>query len=173
MPRGSSAALRWAVALPFFVLPLPLIIDAPDVHGGYGGHLRAAVMLAGVGAVVGFGSMHIERVASAVARRPRLRGVFLALAAAPLLVVVGHLAAVSATMLADSVRDLRGVVPLMGLDGGDVWGPGPIGCLLLVGLALRTGLQLRGDDRVQRFIGVMAAAIAVGAAARYASFGSR
>lgn len=52
MSANLTTAAKWAVALPFFVLPISLTIDAPDVHGGYGLHLRQAAALAGAGVTV-------------------------------------------------------------------------------------------------------------------------
>jgi hypothetical protein len=53
MRSERAAVIRWTLGLPFFVMPLSLTIDAPDVHGGWHGHILQAVALAAVGAFVG------------------------------------------------------------------------------------------------------------------------
>ena len=47
-------SLLWAVALPFFLLPGPLTIEAQDIYGGFRLHIRIALGLLFVGGIVGF-----------------------------------------------------------------------------------------------------------------------
>ncbi len=45
--------LAWTLGVPFFVMPVALTVDAPDIFGGYGIHLRWAATLLGVGLCAG------------------------------------------------------------------------------------------------------------------------
>ncbi len=53
MSPATRQTLRWALALPFFLMPLSLTIDAPDVHGGWHGHVLQAAVLCVLGLFVG------------------------------------------------------------------------------------------------------------------------
>ena len=51
--RALLLVLGWALAVPFFLLPGPLTIEAPDIYGGFGLHIRIACALALVGLSIG------------------------------------------------------------------------------------------------------------------------
>ncbi len=57
IPSIARGALVGALAVPFFLLPSPLTIEASDVYGGFALHARAAAVLAGVGLV--WGALHV------------------------------------------------------------------------------------------------------------------
>lgn len=51
--------LAWTLALPFFLMPGPLTIEAPDIYGGFGLHLRAAAGLAAMGLLIGLAVLRL------------------------------------------------------------------------------------------------------------------
>lgn len=52
-PSAPRRLLAWVLGTPFFLLPVPLTVDAPDIFGGYGIHLRQGLVLAALGLVLG------------------------------------------------------------------------------------------------------------------------
>jgi len=58
--RTATLALAgWALAVPFFLLPGPLTVEAPDIYGGFGLHLRLGALLAGVGLALGAARLYL------------------------------------------------------------------------------------------------------------------
>ena len=52
-PSAPRRLLAWVLGTPFFLLPVPLTVDAPDIFGGYSIHLRQGLALAALGLVLG------------------------------------------------------------------------------------------------------------------------
>jgi hypothetical protein len=98
---GRTAVLSlvgWAVAVPFFVLPGPLTIEASDIYGGFGLHLRLAAALAMVGLAIGAARRWLgPRADRPAAGSPTLDGAIAALLLVLLAAVVHGLAVGAAT----------------------------------------------------------------------------
>ncbi|MCP4868649.1 MAG: lactonase family protein [Proteobacteria bacterium] len=99
MSENLRTACKWAVALPFLLLPISLTIDAPDVHGGYGIHLRQAGALAVAGATLAIMAGAWGRLEAQERARPWMTALLLLI---PWL-LVGHGLVVFGSWLADLV----------------------------------------------------------------------
>ena len=55
--RAALTLLGWALAVPFFGLPGPLTIEAPDIYGGFDLHLRLGALMALGGLTLGAGRL--------------------------------------------------------------------------------------------------------------------
>ena len=154
--------LRWAVALPFFLMPVSLTINAPDVHGGYAIHARHASILAGVGGLAGLAVLVAGGLGRSAGPRPRLRRILEVLVLLPVLAAAGHGVAV----LGAAVADLMG--PAFGIGGrvGRVDSHGPLIAtrVMIAAVALWIGVQVTSRHRLKWAValgGVVAATIAV------------
>ncbi len=122
-----KTAARWAVLLPFFVLPVSLTIDAPDVHGGYGIHLRQALLLAVIGGVAALMVGAWRRLEARTTTRPRVRRAMEIVLLLPILVGVGHLL----TTVGAGYGPKQGTRALVVL------------AVVVIGAQVRTAVQLR------------------------------
>ena len=154
--------LRWAVALPFFLMPVSLTINAPDVHGGYAIHARHASILVGVGAGLGLLVLLAVRLAGLAEARPRLRRALELAVLLPVLAAVAHGVAV----LGAAGADLLG--PMLGAEGSrgrlDSFGPLPATRGLIAAVALWVGVQTGSRHRL-RWAAALGGAVALAVAA--------
>jgi hypothetical protein len=136
-------ALRWALALPFLVMPVSLTIDAPDVHGGFGMHIRLAIILGVVGALAALAVARGSSTTAWLQRQVRLRAAFRLSGEFLLLLALAHVATTVVVELADGIAQLVQLVP-EGFGGAtDVWGPTPVsrGMLAIAFLLLGQGVR--------------------------------
>ena len=100
--------LAWMLGTPFFLLPVPLTVDAPDIFGGYWIHARNALFLGLIGLAIG--AAHVrsrpikEWMSSVAGRRLRALGGMTGLVA--LAVVIAGACAVAGRQLARLVGAL-------------------------------------------------------------------
>ncbi len=163
MTSVGRAAARGAFAVPFFVLPALLTVDAPDIHGGHAVHVQQGVALAAIGAALGaLQGGAAERIA------PRARALWVAAAAVVAGVALAGFATRVAVRAANRLAALGGRLPEDAGGLGDAYGPGYVvmGLIALVGAteALRV---LRGGAPMPTTVAVAAAWAVV--AARLAS----
>ncbi len=101
----------WILGVPFFLLPVPLTVDAPDIFGGYGIHLRQGLVLAAVGAVAGglavFGRNAWERLQQRSAW-PWIRGAVWAFG----LLLLAWVLATAASLAGRQLARFLGALPL-------------------------------------------------------------
>lgn len=146
-------AIRLALAFPFFLLPVPLTVAAPDVYAGYGLHLRVALAAAALG-----GGLALLNSDAGRRWTPRLGRWLVLLALTAML-------ATAATSIARGVDVV--VVVLTGiLSGAERWEPAPFlfnpWARLAVAALLLT--MLARIDRADGLRRTLAAVIAVPAA---------
>lgn len=72
MTTDVRRVLAWTLGVPFFLLPVPLTVDAPDIFGGYGIHLRQGLLLAVLGLALGVAMVHGASARQWLRERPAL-----------------------------------------------------------------------------------------------------
>ncbi|MCO4773246.1 MAG: hypothetical protein KDA24_24645 [Deltaproteobacteria bacterium] len=70
MTTDGRRVLAWIVGVPFFLLPVPLTVDAPDIFGGYAIHARQGALFALLGLVCGLVAVYGARGLVALRARP-------------------------------------------------------------------------------------------------------
>lgn len=116
-----SRLLAWVLGVPFFVMPVPLTVDAPDVYGGYGIHLRQAALLAGLGLLLGLLDLHGRGLWSRLRSRPGL----LRRASVVLLLPLAVLGAAAVAALGFLASQWAAVFGLVELSVDRPWAPPP------------------------------------------------
>lgn len=171
-PSTRARTLRWAVQAPFFVMPVLMTIDAPDIHGGFGIHAREALML-------GLGGALASELLGLVQRLPswrppeRLVWGLRRLGQVAALLVAAHLVASASIPVADAVGRISGQLPADFGAVADVWGPSPRLRLALLPFALLAPFLVRPAPAGARPIvlaGVLGSALVVLAGARLVAF---
>jgi len=173
-----TTAAKWAIAVPFFALPISLTIDAPDVHGGYGIHLRQAIGLATLGAVAALAVAAWARLEA----NPRAHRAMRLALLVPVLAVLGHLLVVAGGALGDALvaamgsmpSDAAGAQPTGGLarllgrgaSGAEPYGLKPWARALVAVAVLGVGLATDSRHRLRNAAIAAAAGIAGIAASR-------
>ena len=143
--RIAVGALRGAFAVPFFVLPAILTVDAPDIHGGYRVHVEQALLLAAVGAVGGAAwVLGGPGVIPARVREGAHRVATVVLAAA----LAWPLARL-ASRAADRVAAALVVLPQDLVSGDPHYAPGPVAWVLLAGAAGASGARVSAGRPVR------------------------
>ena len=138
--RALLLVLGWAIAVPFFLLPGPLTIEAPDIYGGFGLHIRIAAALALVGAAVGVARVWLAPRVHEAAPPSRAH------AAADLVLAVLLCAGLGVGVVAVSgqvgawmaTRELLGADPI-----GPSWTPSPLAVVVVAAVTVRAGLDQR------------------------------
>ena len=134
--NAARRALRWALAVPFFVMPVLFTIDAPDIHGGFGIHGREALSLALLGAAAALASTWAPPLLTRFGPRLADSRILGGLGRLLILLVAAHQTGSLAIQLADGVGAAAGWLPRGFGSVVDSWGPGPPVRLTLVVLAL-------------------------------------
>ena len=155
---GVSRLLAWIVGVPFFVLPVPLTVDAPDVYGGYAIHAQEAAILAGVGLVLGLGDLYGLRFLRSLQQRPRLLARLKLLGVLPLLLLAAATVAASGFL----ASQWAAVLGLVELSVDRPWAPPspiPLGVPAFAALALRAAWDPRREAPALRVLGVLGGAL--------------
>jgi hypothetical protein len=150
--------LAWVVGVPWFVLPVPLTVDAPDVYGGYAIHVRQAVALAAVGLALGLVDLYGGAGVEAARRRPALLRRARSLLALPAVA----LALVAAAGLGFLASQWAAVFDLVQLGVDRPWAPPPpvpAAAPALAILVLRALWDPGGRTPALRLLGVLAWAL--------------
>ncbi len=175
-PPALPRVAQWALAVPFFVMPMLLTIDAPDIHGGFGIHVWEALGLGLLGAVAALVSLWIPRILARVG--PRVASVRSLgwLGRGALLLLAGHQTGSLAIPMADGLAAAVGQLPQGFGSAADSWGPGPpirLALLVLALLAPRFLLPRPAPDgrrEVLPALGLIASASLLTAAVRLVAF---
>jgi|GEM_PF-1553838 len=70
-PNSNRTVLAWALGVPFFLMPVSLTVDAPDIYGGYGTHVVQLLWFTAIGCGCGLLDVHGAGWITAVRGRPR------------------------------------------------------------------------------------------------------
>ena len=138
--RALLIVLAWAVAVPFFLLPGPLTIEAPDIYGGFGLHLQIAAALAMVGVSIGFARVWLTP------RRDQAEPASRAWAAVDLALAFLLCGGLGVGVVAASGQAgawLAGLEVLGGEPAEQPWRPSPLAVVVAASLVIRLGLDRR------------------------------